>query len=88
MTKFRLQLIYAISNGRHESNLEASMAKHLPNHKTGRGLAIGASNADNSEVFGWMVIFCTCDNRLSEMIGKNGLIVKWEFFEGLFHDYL
>ena len=54
------------------------MAKHLPDHEAGRRLTIGASDADDTEVLGWAMIFRDGDLRLQEMIGKNRLIVKWK----------
>ena len=59
----------------------AGRVEHVPNHETGGGFAIGAGNADDAKVFGGMVIFGSSNNSLRPVIGKDGGVVEWEFFE-------
>ena len=53
----------------------------MPNHETSSGFAVGTGNADDFELFCRMVVFGGSDDSLSPVVGKDGLIIKWEFFE-------
>ena len=57
----------------------------MPNHEASSGLTISASNADDFEIFGRVMIFEVGYDRLGIVIGEDGLVVKREFFQKLFH---
>ena len=61
------------------------MIEHLPNHETGGGFAVSASNTDDAKVFGGPVVFNAGGDCLGIMIGENGLVVEREFFKEFFH---
>ena len=60
----------------------------MPNHEAGGGFAVGAGDGDDTEVFGGMMVFGGSNYGLSIVVGKDGLIIEGEFFEGGFdaHD--
>ena len=63
----------AISNG-------IFRVRNSANHETSGGLAVGAGDANNSEVASRVMIFNASEYSLRVVIGKNGLVVKGEFF--------
>lgn len=56
-------------DGGEETGLAASMIKHFPNHEGSGGLAIGAGDSNDAEMFGREVVFAGGVCGLEPMIG-------------------
>lgn len=82
------EVIYTPSDGGHEASLVTGVVQHIPNHKASGSLAIRTSNTNHAELLAGVVELEFGGNRLSEVVGKHGGIIKWEFLQGLFHSII
>ena len=58
----------------------------MPDHEAGGGFAVGAGDGDDSEVFGGVMVFDAGGDGAGVVIGKDGLVVEGEPFEGFFEE--
>ena len=56
----------------------------MPDHKTSGGLTISASDSNDFEVFGGVVVFSGSYYCLRPVVGKSEIVVKGELLEGFF----
>ena len=81
MVEFGFKFVDTPGNSGHDADFVASVTKHLPNHESGGGFAVSASDGNDVEMASREVVTESGKDGLEEMIREHKLVVERQFFE-------